>query len=447
MIADCGRLICVERGGRMKYRRSLLLLTGAALVGLAIALPASSRPAQNERIVFESNQTGNSDIWIANADGTGQQNLTRDSTVDDISPAASPNGKLIVFARVRGERSELWLMNADGSGGRRLGVPKGSETHPAWSPTSDRIAFVRLLGGRWDVVVTDLNGRRRLLTSDAAPQYDVSWSPKGDSIVFDQLEKGTSDLWTVPSTGGRPTRITNTPEVAELNPAWSPIKNEIAYDAANSKGIYDLYVLDLGTNKIRRVTRDAADDGDPAWSSTGTMLAYRHEVGGDYEIWKVDATGRGKPSNVSNDPNGLELSPSWLTGTAAIRTTAAVQRAVTDPAWTFLCDAAYPGTPYPDVYTGDTQVNHMCGKAAGDHLGGCASPYKQADFLSGGSGGDYLYGWHWKVGKCEGYDRGDWLKARYSATDKDYVYGGQGYDRVLADAIDVLAADIEEIDT
>ena len=116
----------------MKYRRSLLLLTGAALVGLAIALPASSRPAQNERIVFESNQTGNSDIWIANADGTGQQNLTRDSTVDDISPAASPNGKLIVFARVRGERSELWLMNADGSGGRRLGVPKGSETHPAW---------------------------------------------------------------------------------------------------------------------------------------------------------------------------------------------------------------------------------------------------------------------------------------------------------------------------
>src|SRR6266508_390323 len=145
----------------MRSRRFVSVFTGLALVALTLALPTASQQAQTQRIVFESNRTGNSDVWIADANGLKQRNLTRGSTTDDISPALSPNGRLIVYARVRGERSELWLMNANGSGKRRLGIPKGSETHPAWSPSSLRIAFVRLLGSQWDVVVTDLSGKRR----------------------------------------------------------------------------------------------------------------------------------------------------------------------------------------------------------------------------------------------------------------------------------------------
>src|SRR5262249_21313864 len=158
---------------------------------------------------------------------------------DDTSPALSPNGKLIVFARVRGDRTELWLMNADGSKQRRLGVPRGSETHPAWSPKSDRVAYVSLLGGRWDAFVTNLRGIRKQLTSDAAAQVDVSWSPVGNRVVFDQIEKGTSDLWTVPAAGGTPRQLTATPDLGELNPAWAPGGNQIAYDAVDSKGAYD----------------------------------------------------------------------------------------------------------------------------------------------------------------------------------------------------------------
>lgn len=428
-----------------------MLLMGAALVALAVALAAASGQAQSERIVFESNRTGNSDVWIANADGTKQRDLTKDSRVDDTSPALSQSGKLIAFARVRGERAELWLMNTDGSGKRRLGTPKGSETHPAWSPKGDRIAFLRLLGRQWDVVVTDLKGTRRPLTRDAAPQYDVSWSPKGDRIVFDQVEKGTSDLWTIPSTGGTPKRITNTPTVAELNPAWSPVSDEIAYDAADTTGRYDLYVLDLTTNQSRRVTNDAADDGDPAWSPSGRMLAYRHEVGDDYEIVKIDTTGQGKPSNVSNDPTGLDLSPSWQTSTLAIRTTAAVRAGTTSALWTFACDAAYPGTTANDTYTGTPNSNHMCGDGGSDRLHGCGTPSGYADFEKGDSGKDYLYGWMPSTGTCKttNLDRNDWLKSRYSSSDsdKDYLYGGPGYDRALLDANDVKASDIEEVDT
>jgi Tol biopolymer transport system component len=429
----------------MRSRRFFSVFTGLALVGLTLALPTESQQAQTQRIVFESNRTGNSDVWIADANGLKQRNLTRGSTTDDVSPALSPNGRLILYARVRGERSELWLMNADGSGKRRLGIPKGSESNPAWSPSSLRIALVRLLGLRWDVVVTDLNGIRRALTSDAAAQYDVSWSPQGERIVFDQVEKGTSDLWTVPAAGGTPTRITNTPRVAELNPAWSPVAGEIAYDASVANGPYDLYVLDLTTRTTRRVTRDAADDADPAWSPSGTMLAYRHEVGGDYEIAKVEAAGGGKPRNVSHDPNGLDLSPSWQLSTSALLGRRAIRSAATSSLWTFACDAAYPGTAGMDFYVGDAQSNHMCGGGQSDKVYGCGSPYGWADFLKGGSGTDYLRGWAKVAGTCTTGDRRDWLRSRYTQADHDYVYGGGDYDRALIDAVDQLAG-IEKVD-
>jgi len=424
-----------------------VVLAGAALVALAAVVPAAPRPVQKERIVFESNRTGNSDVWIANADGTGQQDLTRASKVDDMSPALAPNGKLIAYTRVRGDRAELWLMNADGSGKRRLGLPKGSESHPAWSPANDRIAFVRLLNGRWDVVVTDLEGTRRALTNDAAAQYDVSWSPKGDRIVFDQIAKGTSDLWTIAPTGGAPTQITKTPGVAELNPAWSPVADEIAYDAGDAKGVYDLYVLTPATGEIRRITHDAADDGDPAWSPNGTRLAYRREVGDDLEIAKIDTTGHGKPINVSHDPTGLDLAPSWQASAAASRAPAAVQRAATDPIWTFACDAGYPGTANNDTYWGTPATNHMCGQGGSDHLYACGTPSGAADFEKGHSGGDFMYGWQPTGGKCNTLnpDRTDWLRSRWSTTDTDHVYGGPGFDHALPDAVDVLSS-IEEVD-
>jgi len=432
-------------------RRSLLVFTGALFVTLTFVLPAASRLAQTGRIVFESNRTGNSDIWIANADGTNQQNLTKGSSVDDTSPALAPNGKLIVFARARGERLELWLMNTDGSAKRRLGIAKGSETHPVWSPASNRIAFVRLFRGRWDVVVTNLTGTRRPLTNDAAAQYDVSWSRTGDRIVFDQLEKGGSDLWTVRPTGGRPTRVTNTPAVAELNPASSPVADEIAYDAADEKGVYDLYVLNLRTNKTRRVTDDVADDGDPAWAPSGKMLAYRRGVGDDYEVATIDTTGHGSPSNVSRDPNALDLSPSWQASTSAFRAPAAVRRAATDPIWNFFCDKKYVGTAGDDnPMTGTPAVNHMCGKAGDDWIYGCGTPAGYADFERGDADNDRLYGWMHSTGNCDtsNSDHVDWLKTRTGSTssnDKDYAYGGAGTDHALVDANDV--AYVEDVQT
>jgi WD40-like Beta Propeller Repeat len=409
--------------------RLLVYVAGVATLLLVFATPATSRRNATQRIVFESTRTGNSDIWISSVDGRVQRNLTKDSTVDDVSPALSPDGKQIAFARVNGDRSQLWVMNADGSAARPLGTGKGSETHPAWSPNSDQIAFVSLIGNRWDVFVADLDGTRRQLTSDAAAQIDVSWTPKADQIVFDRIEKGTSDLWEVPVQGGAQVPLTKTARVAELNPAVSPDGSSIAYDAASTRGTYDLYVLNLKTKAVTQVTHDVADDGDPAWSPDGTMLAYRHEAGPDYEIAKVDVTGHGKPTNVSHDPGGLDLSPSWQVSGAALaaRLTLALH---INAQWIFSCDAAWPGHTWNETLVGNANVNHICGDGGNDKLYGCGN----IDYLSGGGGTDVLHGYG---SPCVGgVDGGDWLKARDGV--RDYVYGDGGYDHGLLDAVDYV---------
>jgi hypothetical protein len=326
------------------------------------------------------------------------------------------------------------VMNVDGSRQRRLTTGKGSETHPAWSPSGDRIAFVRLLSGRWDIFVTTLDGARQQLTNDAPAQIDLSWSPQGDRIVFDQIDHGTSDLWTIPSKGGRATQITKTPGIAELNPAWSPVADEIAYDALDDKRVYDLYVLDLKTGGSRRVTNDAADDGDPAWSPDGQMLAYRHEVGGDYEIAKVSAKGGGRPTNVSNDPRGLDLSPSWQRTPGATRFAAEARTPAIGAQWIFACDAAFPGNGGSETQTGTAAVNHMCGDGGSDKISGCGA----GDYESGGSATDTLRGFG-LPGVCSvAADLSDWLKARDGI--KDYVYGYAGSDHALLDAVDYISS-------
>lgn len=85
-----------------------------------------------KKIVFVSHRTKNNDVWVMNADGTYQTQLTTDSK-DDENPRFSPDGKHIVFASKRTGNFDLWCMNADGSNPRQLTFDKADEFQPCWS--------------------------------------------------------------------------------------------------------------------------------------------------------------------------------------------------------------------------------------------------------------------------------------------------------------------------
>src|SRR5207248_3000848 len=118
----------------------------AAVLGLALAgcgsdsTAPSGRPAAGQ-IAFTSGRDGNDEIYVMNADGSGQVNLTNNPALDQV-PAWSPDGSKIAFTSGRDGNDEIYVMNADGSSQVNLTNTPGYDEVPLWSPDGTKIVFL-----------------------------------------------------------------------------------------------------------------------------------------------------------------------------------------------------------------------------------------------------------------------------------------------------------------
>jgi len=80
-----------------------------------------------------STRDDNDDIYVMNADGSGQTRLT-DNPARDWAATWSPDGRLIAFRSDRDGSWEIYVMNADGSGQTRLTDNPADDWFPTWSP-------------------------------------------------------------------------------------------------------------------------------------------------------------------------------------------------------------------------------------------------------------------------------------------------------------------------
>jgi hypothetical protein len=89
-----------------------------------------------QRIVIEFNNS----IWVSRVGVNDFRRLT--SSLGDARPRYSPDGSKIVFQSMRDGNPEIYVMNADGSGQRRLTNHDGFDMAPSWSPDGSKIVFV-----------------------------------------------------------------------------------------------------------------------------------------------------------------------------------------------------------------------------------------------------------------------------------------------------------------
>jgi Tol biopolymer transport system component len=191
-------------------------------------------------------------IWVMAADGTNQHNLTpNDPTattrIDEEAPAWSPDGTKLAFIRRDNGNPfccpyiapsvDVWIMNADGTGQKNLtNTPPGpSESDPAWSPDGSKIAFSRFDDTRNIYTVnSDGTGDEHQLT-DTGYNLDPNWSPDGSKIVFD-ANRGDNrlKLWVMNADGSDESQITD-PQVPEnqgdRKAAWSPAGDKIVFES------------------------------------------------------------------------------------------------------------------------------------------------------------------------------------------------------------------------
>ena len=164
-----------------------------------------------KRLVY-SRQIQDQNIWRASLNG---QHLTAPSsfiasTRRDTQAHYSPDGKRIVFESNRSGNEEIWMCGADGShpvqltyfGNAWAGSPK-------WSPDGANIAFDSNAAGTWDVyIVSAGGGKPKRMTSDGADYSWPSWSRDGKWLYYFSNRGKEAQIWKMPAGGGPGMQVT-----------------------------------------------------------------------------------------------------------------------------------------------------------------------------------------------------------------------------------------------
>ena len=238
------------------------------------AVPAWSPDGQ--KIAFMSFRDEPRDIYVMNPDGTNLINLTQSPEGWESSPSWSPDGKQIVFST-----GDIWVMDADGENQRNLTNHIAGDRQPDWSPDGRQIAFTSdrnsdwefdIWGGNWEVYVMNTDGANLInLTKHPAKDGSADWSPDGNQIAFSSDREGNRDIYVMNADGTNPINLTNHP-ARDGGADWSPDGMRIAF-STNRDGNWEkkpndnweVYVMNAdGTNPIN-LTNHPAWDSTPAW--------------------------------------------------------------------------------------------------------------------------------------------------------------------------------------
>lgn len=204
-------------------------------------------------IVYDTDAAGLAQIFRINADGTDDIALT-DGTV--YSYAAHFNverEQYVLIAEVDEENfySDIFVMDADGGNVTRI-------------------------------------------TFEEYGSVIARWSPDGEHIVFTASDTNDfiGDLFIMNADGENLTNLTNTPEINEFDPMWSPIADEIVFSSDES-GFLQIHLIDIDGQNERRLTSDSGqrENYQPAWSPDGQQIAYVSRLDTNANVYVMDVDG------------------------------------------------------------------------------------------------------------------------------------------------------------
>ena len=216
-----------------------------------------------------SSSPGHSDIFVADANGGHQRNLTRRRGIN-WGPEFSPDSKTLAFVRFEGFGAQIWSMGIDGTHAHALTSAGPWNEHPSWSPDGRRLVYVGQRNGAVDLFVLDLRTHReRRLTSTPVSEADPAWSPDGKWIAFaapTPPDNAFAAISRIKPDGSRRTQVTRSTIANDTSPSWSPDSTQILYDEEHFLGHdFDIYSTDLAGDSKQPVAEFPWSEHHAAW--------------------------------------------------------------------------------------------------------------------------------------------------------------------------------------
>jgi Tol biopolymer transport system component len=148
------------------------------------------------------------DIYVMTRSGKGKKALTETDDRNEWGPAFSPDGTEIAFLRDSGSQPDIWVMNADGSGQKKITDDIAFENGLSWSPDGTKIAFEQD-GDIW-TIAPEGSGRRNLTDTPDAVEVNPHFSPDGQKLAFAGTFDHTDfEIYTMNLDGGALTTVTD----------------------------------------------------------------------------------------------------------------------------------------------------------------------------------------------------------------------------------------------
>lgn len=275
----------------MGFRNASSAVAGMVL----IAVGAGAQPQSAGTIVFVHAPNGGppwpvEDIYTMDGGGRNVNALTHDG--HSSTPAWSPDGKRILFVH------DAALQNKP-----EYKEPKQYETYHST-----------------ELCVMDRDGgNRRLLRRMEPGIFGAAWAPDGKTIAVSVLpgrpvklakaglEAAREILVLIAAQGGGEPRLLFRDA---LTPAWSPDGKRLAFSVERPRGQWAVHVANSDGSDDARLTEPSLMGGSPAWSPDGRLIAFDEFVGGNEQIFIMDAAGR-HPRQVTQDSNWSCGHPSW----------------------------------------------------------------------------------------------------------------------------------------
>ncbi len=233
--------------------------------------------ADGAKILYGSSKE-ESDVWGVNIAKGEEFALTSDIN-SELWPCVAPDNKTVAFSSVKNLSQGDKLFS-----GAILIKPTDSDAPPtqlvadgyipSWSPDGKQVAFMRLVGGAYNIwAINALGGEARQLTNggvlsvqtsvlpyNRTQTCDFGWSPDSSRIVYGSKKTGAPNLWLVSADGANDAQLTNNRDASTFlySPMWSTDGKSIAYTSMPSKAIdgkfiYRAGVVDVETKTARAV--------------------------------------------------------------------------------------------------------------------------------------------------------------------------------------------------